>query len=440
MLHEPRFLTEEQYLLVTLIVQLAGIAALSTMLVRFRRFRTLLLTERRDWPERLKFMGALGVPLAAGVGSRLLLGYAAADVSLGGAYLAGLVAGPYAGAIVGGMVGLTGLAGGEWIAVPLFVGCGFAGGGLREICPKDAIWHFSPFALTGLFRYLWKLVRRFEVDWQMLLIAAPIALEILRQALGHRYGVERLFFFPAHSVGMLVVTLLATTLTVAIPIKIWNSARIEHKLQEQEALLLEARIEALTSQINPHFLFNTLTSISSLIRTRPDTARMLINRLSGLLRRRLRAHDHFVSLRDELTAVDEYLDIECVRFGPSLRVAKDLDPSTLDHVVPSMILQPLVENSIKHGLANKLGERLITLRSHRQGTLTVLEVIDNGVGIDAERPDRSQHAGIGLANVSERLAVIYGIQGRLAITSTPGLGTQVRLELPDILLPERRSA
>ena len=440
MLQEPRFLTAEQYLLVTLIVQLAGIAALSTMLVRFRRFRTLLLSERRDWPERVKFIGALGVPLVAGVVSRLLLGYAAADVSLGGAYLAGLVAGQYTGAIVGAMVGLTAAAGGEWIAIPLYVGCGFAGGGLREICPKDAIWHFSPFVLTGLARYLWNLVRRFEVDWQMALIAAPIALEVLHQVLGHRYGMARLFFFPAHSAGMLALTLLATTLTVAIPIKIWNSARIEHKLQEQEALLLEARIEALTSQINPHFLFNALTSISSLIRTRPDTARMLINRLSGLLRRRLRAHDHFVTLRDELTAVDEYLDIECVRFGPSLRVVKDLDPATLDQVVPSMILQPLVENSIKHGLADKIGERLITLRSHREDHVTVLEVIDNGVGIAEERPVRPVTSGIGLSNVAERLRVIYGAQGRLAITSAPDQGTRVRLEIPDLLLPERRTA
>ncbi len=440
MFQEPRFLSAEQFLLVTLTVQLAGIAALSTMLVRFRRFRTLLLSERRDWPERFAFIAALGVTLVAGVASRLLLGYAAADVSLGGAYLAGLVAGPYAGAIVGAMVGLTALAGGEWIAVPLYVGCGFAGGGLREICPKDAIWHFSPFVLTGLFRYLWKLVRRLDVDWQMLLIAAPIALEMLHQVLGHRYGIERLFFFPAHSPGMLALTLLATTLTVAIPIKIWNSARIEHKLQEQEALLLEARIEALTSQINPHFLFNTLTSISSLIRTRPDTARMLINRLSGLLRRRLRAHDHFVPLRDELTAVDEYLDIECVRFGPSLRVDKDLAPDTLDQIVPSMILQPLVENSIKHGLADKVGERLITLRAAREGLVTVLEVIDNGVGIGQDRPARPGSSGIGLSNVAERLRVIYGAQGRLAITSVPDQGTRVRLEIPDLLLPDRRTA
>ncbi|HTV02087.1 MAG TPA: histidine kinase, partial [Luteitalea sp.] len=193
--------------------------------------------------------------------------------------------------------------------------------------------------------------------------------------------------------------------------------------------------------INPHFLFNTLTSISSLIRTRPDTARMLINRLSGLLRRRLRAHDHFVTLRDELTAVDEYLDIECVRFGPSLRVDKDLDPGTLDQVIPSMILQPLVENSIKHGFADKIGERLIVLRSHREGALTVLEVIDNGVGLAADRPARPVGGGgIGLSNVAERLRVIYGAQGRLAIMSTPDEGTRVRLEIPDLLLTERRTA
>lgn len=440
MLQDPKFLSADQFLLTTMVVQLAVVAALAIMLVRFRRFRTLLLTERRDWPERWAFIGALGVPLVAGVLSRLLLGYNAADVSLGGPFLAGLVAGPYAGAIVGAMVGLPALAGGEFIALPFAVGCGFAGGGLREICPKDAIWHFSPFVLTGLAGYVWRFVRRFEVDWQVLLIAAPIGLELLRQALGHRYGIHRLFFFPADEPLMLVMALLGTTLTVAIPIKIWNSARIEHKLQEQEQLLLAARIEALTSQINPHFLFNTLTSISSLIRSNPETARTLIARLAGLLRRRLRAHDHFVPLREELTAVDEYLDIECIRFGPTLRVHKELDPSTLDQVVPSMILQPLVENSIKHGLADKVGERVITLRSLRQGTLTVIEVIDNGLGIDEDRPGRPVSSGIGLRNVNERLRVIFGAQCQLGITSAAGHGTCVRLELPQTIVPTRRTA
>src|SRR5262249_60287377 len=148
---------------------------------------------------------------------------------------------------------------------------------------------------------------------------------------------------------MVIFVLLATVLAVATAIKIWNNARIEHRLEEQEKLLLAAKIEALSNQINPHFLFNTLTSISSLIRTEPDTARMLITKLSGLLRRLMRSTDHFVTLREELSSIDEYLDIEVVRFGPQLRVVKQIAPETLDVIVPSMLLQPLVENSTKHG-------------------------------------------------------------------------------------------
>ena len=164
------------------------------------------------------------------------------------------------------------------------------------------------------------------------------------------------------------LVVLATVLAVATPIKIWNSARIEHRLQEQEKLLLAAKIEALKSQINPHFLFNTLTSISSLIRSQPDTARMLIIKLSALLRRLMRSHEQFVTLREELESIDEYLDIEVVRFGPKLRVQKEIGPDTLDIVVPSMILQPLVENSIKHGLSRKVGPGTITIRSSRAST------------------------------------------------------------------------
>ena len=122
--------------------------------------------------------------------------------------------------------------------------------------------------------------------------------------------------------------MLATVLGVAIPIKIWNSARIEHRLQEQEKLLLAARIEALASQINPHFLFNTLTSISSLIRIAARDGAHAHREALGLLRRLLRSQDHFVTLREELEAIDEYLDIECVRFGPKLTVEKDIDPAT----------------------------------------------------------------------------------------------------------------
>src|SRR5229473_5201000 len=415
-MQEPQFLSAEQLLMTTLVVKLAVMAALATMLVRYRRFRHILISERRDWPDRLIFVLSIGVPLMAGVASRLLLGYKAADLTLEGAFLAGLIAGPYAGAIVGAMVGLPPLASGEIIALPFAVGCGFAGGGLRELCPKEAIWHFSPFVFTGLHRRAWHMMRSFQVDWQVMLLLAPIGLELLRQGLGARWSVHhRLFYLP--SLGgapwTLVVVLLATVLAVATPIKIWNNARIEHRLQEQEKLLLAARIEALANQINPHFLFNTLTSISSLIRTQPETARMLITKLSGLLRRLLRATDHFVTLREELESIDEYLAIEVVRFGPQLRVDKQIMSQTLDVVVPSMLLQPLVENSIKHGLSRKVGGGRITIRSTMRDGRATIEILDDGVGMTEERLEQAFGGGIGLSNVNERLRTIYGASYQL---------------------------
>jgi len=247
--------------------------------------------------------------------------------------------------------------------------------------------------------------------------------------------------FLANDPLMTALAVLETILCVAIPIKIWNSARIEHKLQEQEKLLMTARIEALASQINPHFLFNTLQSISSLIRSKPETARMLIVKLSALLRRLLRSQDHFVTLREELEAVDDYLDIEQIRFGRQLMVDKEIGADTLDRVVPSMLLQPLVENSIKHGLADKVDPGRILLKSTRQGDLVVIEVIDNGIGFDPDRiTSGAQGHGIGLRNVNERLRVIYGASCQLHLHSVAGVGTSVRVEVPDMALTDRISA
>ena len=395
--HETKLLSADQYLLTTLMVKLAVVAILATMLVRFPWFRRILLTEKRDWPERLIFAASLGIPLTAGVVARLLLDYKAADLTLAGSFLAGLLAGPYAGAIVGAMVGIPATIGGEWIALPFAVGCGFAGGGLREICPKEAIWHFSPLFFTDLHRKVWRLVSRFQIEWIVILLAAPIALEILRQFLGARFNhpnlnLTRVFYLAPPTLWLYGLVILTTVLCVAIPIKIWNSARIEHRLQEQEKLLMAARVEALASQINPHFLFNTLTSISSLIRSQPETARMLIVKLSGLLRRLLRSQEHFVTLRQELEAIDEYLDIEAVRFGSKLRIEKSIEPDSLDIVIPSMLLQPLVENSIKHGLSPKVGEGRITIRSVLQNGHAIIDVIDDGVGVNPATADRVQSA------------------------------------------------
>src|SRR6476661_9383140 len=186
-MQEPTILSGEQILLTTLVVKLAVMAALATMLVRYRRFRHILIFERRDWRDRLTFVLALGLPLTLGVVVRLLLNYKAADLTLEGAFLVGLVAGPYAGAIVGAMVAIPALFNAEFIALPFAVGCGFAGGGLRELCPKEAIWHFSPFVFTRLPGRVWKMLRTRMIDWQVVLLLAPVALELLRQVLAWRW-------------------------------------------------------------------------------------------------------------------------------------------------------------------------------------------------------------------------------------------------------------
>jgi two-component system LytT family sensor kinase len=438
----PQF-SAEQVLLTTLVVKLAVMAALATVLVRTRRFRHMLIFERRAWPDRLAFVVNLGVPLTVGVLARLLLQYNAADLSLEGPFLTGLIAGPYAGAAVGLLVGLPPLGNSEWIALPFAVGCGFAGGGLRELCPKESIWHFSPFVFTSLHRRTWQMLRSLQVDWQVVLLLAPIALELLRQALGARWHEHHRLFYLHPASGApwtMIAILLATVFCVATPIKIWNNARIEHRLQEQEKLLLAAKLEALANQINPHFLFNTLTSISSLIRTQPETARVLIGKLSGLLRRLLRSTDHFVTLREELESIDQYLAIEVVRFGPQLKVDKQISPETLDVIVPSMLLQPLVENSIKHGLSPKVGGGRITIKSRMHNRHAIIEVHDDGLGMSEERLEHVLGEGIGLSNVNERLRTIYGAGYQLKLTSTPGRGTCATVEIPELTIAERATA
>jgi two-component system LytT family sensor kinase len=203
---------------------------------------------------------------------------------------------------------------------------------------------------------------------------------------------------------------------------------------------MAARVEALASQINPHFLFNTLTSISSLIRSQPETARVLIVKLSGLLRRLLRAQEHFVTLREELDAIDEYLDIEHIRFGPRLRIEKHVDAGCYDVLMPSMLLQPIVENSIKHGIEPKLGEGTITIRAGRSDGHVIIDVIDNGVGVGPDQAIRIKGSGIGLRNVNERLRVIYGSNYQLQLDSVPGQGTCARIVIPELSDTARKSA
>ena len=230
---------------------------------------------------------------------------------------------------------------------------------------------------------------------------------------------------------------LSVVMVVGTELKIFNSVRIQIKLEEQERLLLQARMAALQNQINPHFLFNTLNSISSLVRFDPDTAREMILKLATILRRLLHSADSFVPLREEVEFIDNYLDIEVVRFGrDKLKVVKDLDPASLEAIVPSMLLQPLVENCIKHGLAPKIEGGSITLRSRVIKSRLVVEIEDNGVGMGSAHADGLGGMGIGMANVAERLKVLYGDAAKMMVESREGGGTLIRLRLPILPNPE----
>ena len=156
----------------------------------------------------------------------------------------------------------------------------------------------------------------------------------------------------------------------------------------------------------------------------------MIVKLGNILRRLLRKGDSFIPLREELEFLDDYLDIEVARFGhDKLRVVKELEPASLDDLVPSMILQPLVENAVKHGFSNKVEGGSIYLRSRRADQRLVIEVEDDGVGMTSERRV-SSGTGIGMQNVMERLQVLYGDAADMAIESEPNRGTLVRLVLP----------
>jgi two-component system LytT family sensor kinase len=191
----PQDLSPEQFLL-TILFKLAVMAVLATMLARYHRFRHILIFERRGWVDRLVFMAALGLPLAAGVAFRVQLRYYAADLTLEGAFLAGLIAGPYTGALLGLLVSIPAVFNHEYIALSFAIGCGFAGGGLREACPKETIWQFTPFVFLDLPKHLRQMIRNLEPIWQIILLLDPFSLEMLRQVLGMRFA-GKLFYLSS---------------------------------------------------------------------------------------------------------------------------------------------------------------------------------------------------------------------------------------------------
>jgi signal transduction histidine kinase len=222
--------------------------------------------------------------------------------------------------------------------------------------------------------------------------------------------------------------------------RIDEAARLRAEAAEQrahavglQAQLAESRLQALRTQLNPHFLFNTLNFISSYLERDPRSVRRMIARLSELLRYTLdKTGDREVPLRQELRFIDGYLEIQQIRFGDRLTIHRDIDPDVLEALVPTLILQPLVENAVKHGIASREEGGHLELNAWREGEHLHLSVRDDGPGLTASDGDGAAAVtpGIGLRNTRERLEALYGPAQQFALEPAEGGGAVARLDLP----------
>ena len=433
--------TSLREILFTLLLKVGVASSIAALLARWNTFRRVLFTEERDSDQKLKLMLFMTPALIVGVTLRLVSrAYQFADLSLEGAFLMGLLGGRVVGPIGGAIITIPALMAHEWLAMPVAAAAGLLGGLIRQLIPdKENLWNFGPFTFLNIPKAVIGLVSDAKMSWEMLPLFACVGLELGRVALVHATKLKWLFAIDPNWNWLLSLVVLGTLMSVAAPLKIWNNTRIEMNLERHQQLLLRARMDALASQINPHFLFNTLNTVSALIRMDPDTARGVVLKLSNIFRRLLRKHETFVPLREELSFIDDYLDIEVARFGEdSLEIVKEIDQDTLETFIPSMLLQPMVENSLKHGLAPKLeGGRICLRTSNRDGRLHI-EIEDNGVGISEEKMPHVYVEGIGLSNVRERLRVLYGTDFNLDIQSQEGQGTLIRIDVPQLVpaIPE----
>src|SRR6202047_5446344 len=261
--------------LVTLLVKLGVVASLASILTRFSGAKRMLLREQRTLNQRLRFAGWFAVIFGAGVLTRVAtVSYLAVDLGMEGSLLAGILGVYFTGLLSGSWAPIPAMIKGEFLSMPLLAAVGVMGGLLRD-CASDTedIWSFSPLFHLNLSR---------RTLFHGFFLAAILFAEFLRQVLGNIFGHDRIFYLKS---GWIPAVYITTLFAVVLPLKIWNSARNESKLEEQQRLLMQARLDALSSQINPHFLFNTLNSVSSLIRVNPEQARAMVGRRSCFMRR-----------------------------------------------------------------------------------------------------------------------------------------------------------
>jgi two-component system, LytTR family, sensor kinase len=429
---------DPKLIMITLLVELGVAAAVSSSLARSNTFKRLLLEKDRTPRETAGLLAFILVPLTLGVWVRVMVpNFLAADLSFETTILLGILVGPVSAMVGAAVLAVPALLHHEYMSLPVNLAVAGIAGLFGQIATDEDVWSFSPMIDLSIYQWVTRNLRKPRLDRQILLLLLITAMQFGTSMLAQFYPKH---FFELHSDSWWVELAICASapVVVGIPLKIWNAIRIEKKLEEQGRLLLEARLDALQRQINPHFLFNTLNTITSLVRSQPELAREMIVKLANILRVLLKNREAFVPFSEELAFTDDYLDIEVVRFGSKLQVVKEIAPETLNIVVPGMLLQPLIENSIKHGLEPRISGGKVTLRSRitEEGRLMV-EVEDDGVGMAPERNDPSAVSGlvrpgtgIGMRNVRDRMTVLYGELATVEINSRPGRGTKVTLQMP----------
>ena len=242
-----------------------------------------------------------------------------------------------------------------------------------------------------------------------------------RRPAAHRFSHAR-FTFPVYCV------LLAAAHAMAFHRR---SLERERQAMRAEASLAEARLAMLQAKLNPHFLFNTLNSITHFVRESPQQAEDMIAALSELLRSVLaNAEQREVSFATEMGFIESYLAIQQIRFGERLQVTREIDPGALSAAVPTLLLQPLVENAVIHGIAPQRAGGKLTIKAARQDDRLRIEIADTGVGLDAPRSSRRPSSGLGLGITRERLSSLYDGGHRFELGANPGGGALAVIDIP----------
>ena len=320
---------------------------------------------------------------------------------------------------------------------------------MREAMPRWYLWGLLTPLIIGVSRRLprrWPLSKRLLVHVPLGLLwtgAFVVILYGIRQGLGGTWPVGiGPFFVQNVYLDVLVYALIvgghvAWDYAAEARRREVEAARLETQAAQLGASLTDARLRALQAQLNPHFLFNALNAISAFTERAPQTARRMMAELGDLLRASLdHADRQEVPLGEELGFLEHYLAIERLRFEDRLTVTVEAGPDVRRALVPSFLLQPLVENAIRHGTGARVQRGHIRVEARREGDRLALRVEDDGAGLpDAWRLE--DHGGVGLLNTARRLEELYGTEQRFAVEGAPGAGVQVRISLPFRETPSR---